>query len=192
LMEWPLLRRRRFIAYSRIVALRNEPGTLCFCLADGKHYEIMTATSGRAIVLQHHAALVERIEDALAAYRGRTAAAPLATLERAGRSALGWVKDLRALAETSGHGYRAATLPSDELWSVALDPAASEELRIGAGLALRPRLDEEGKAKLRAAAGASASPRFRVVLEAAAGELDDDQLSEAIADLAPRRRVRNR
>ena len=189
LMEWPLLRRRRFVRYSKIVALSHEPGKLLFRLADGKRYEIMTTTSGRAIVLEHHAALVERIEDALAAYRSQTENAPLAALERGGRSALGWVKDLRALAETSGTGYRAATLPSDELWSVALDPAANEELRIGAGLALRPGLDAAGKAKLRAAAEASASPRIRVVLEAAAADADDEHLSEAIAEPASRRRA---
>jgi hypothetical protein len=192
LMEWPLLRRRRFVPYSKIVALSHEPGKLLFRLADGKRYEIMTTTSGRAIVLEHHAALVERVEDALAAYRARTEEPPLASLQRGGRSALGWVKDLRALAETSGGGYRAATLPSDELWSVALDPAASEELRIGAGLALRPGLDEAGKARLRAAAAASASPRIRVVLEAAADEPDDDSLSHTITDVAPRRRATTR
>lgn len=192
LMAWPLLRKRRFVPYSKIVALSNEPGTLLFRLVDGKRYEIMTNTSGRAIVLEHHAALVERIEDALAAYRARTEEPPLAALERGGRSALGWVKDLRALAETSGAGYRAASLPNDELWSVALDPAASEELRIGAGLALRPWLDEAGRVRLRAAAEASASPRIRVVLEAAADEPDDDSLSETIAEVAPRRRAMRR
>lgn len=190
LMSWPLLRRRRFVPYSKIVALGNEPGKLLFRLADGRSYEIMTTTSGRAIVLEHHAALVERVEDALAAYRARTEEAPLAALERGGRSALGWVKDLRALAETSGAGYRAPTLPSEELWSVALDPAASEDLRIGAGLALRPGLDEAGRARLRAAAEASASPRTRVVLEATADEPDDDSLSETIADVGEGQRRR--
>ena len=81
------------------------------------------------------------------------------------------MKDLRALAETGGSGYRAATVPTETLWSVALDPAAKEELRIGASLALRGALDDDGRERLRVAAEASASPRLRVVLEAATYEL---------------------
>ena len=38
-------------------------------------------------------------------------------------------------------------------------------MRIGAGLALRGGLDEEGRTKLREAAEASASPKVRVVLD---------------------------
>ncbi len=65
----------------------------------------------------------------------------------------------------------------------------AEEMRIGAGLALRGTLDSAGRTRLRVAAEASASPKVRVVLEAAAEEgVDDDRLGEAIAASMPRRR----
>jgi hypothetical protein len=187
LMNWPLLRRRRFVPYSKIVAMAPSPGMIVFRLAGGDRYEIMTTTSGRSIALEQHDALVERIEDACSAYRADNVEPPLAALGRGGRSALGWVKDLRALSEASGVGYRAATLPSDALWNVALDPAATEEMRIGAGLALRGALDEQGRARLRVAAEASASPKVRVVLEGAAEGMDDERLGESIGEVGATR-----
>jgi len=181
LMAWPLIGRRRFIPYSKVVSMTPSPGAILFRLADGDRYEIMTTTSSRSVVLEQHEALVERIEDAVSAYHAANAEPPLEALRRGGRSALGWIKDLRALSETSGAGYRAATLPSEALWDLALDAAAVEELRIGAGLALRHGLDEEGRTKLRAAAAASASPPVRVALEASAEEnIDDEQLRARI------------
>jgi hypothetical protein len=186
LFAWPLLRRSRFVPYSKIVSMTPSPGMIIFRLSDGGRYEIMTTTSRRSRTLEQHDALVERIEDACSAYRADNDEPPLAALVRGGRSALGWVKDLRALGNASGSGYRAATLPSDALWRVALDPTASAEMRIGAGLALRGGLDEEGRTKLREAAEASASPKVRVVLEAAADGVEDEQLGEAIGEARQR------
>lgn len=187
LMAWPLLRRRRFVPYAKIVSTHHSPGAVVFRLSDGGRYEVMTTTSRRAVTLEQHDALVERIEEACTAYRATNDGPPLAALARGGRSALGWVKDLRALSETSGSGYRAASLPSDALWAVALDPTASEELRIGAGLALRGALDDEGRVRLHAAAEASASPKLRVVLEEVAEGAYDERLGEAIENKRLRR-----
>ena len=71
-------------------------------------------------------------------------------------------------------------LPKERLWRIATNPTETDELRIGASLTLRSSLDEEGRARLRAAAEASVSPRVRVVLETAADDLPDDDSGEAI------------
>ena len=71
------------------------------------------------------------------------------------------------------------------LTKVVEDPTASGDVRAGAAVALRTRLDEEGKARVRIAAEATASPQLRVALEAVAGE-SDEVAGEALAELAQR------
>ena len=84
------------------------------------------------------------------------------------------------MLEDAGGGYRSASVPEDTLWRVALDPSEPAEDRIGAGLALRSKLDDEGRARLRVAAEAAASPEVRIALEGAASEVDDDALAEVL------------
>jgi hypothetical protein len=67
------------------------------------------------------------------------------------------------------------------LWRIALDPAEKPDLRIGASLALRAGLDDEGKSRLRVAAEAAASPRVRVALAAVAEGDDDEILASTLA-----------
>lgn len=78
-------------------------------------------------------------------------------------------------------GYRVPAVPSEALWRVALDPACDPEVRSGAVLALRPRLDDAGRARLRDVAKACAAPRLRVAISAAAEE-DDTALFDALTD----------
>ena len=186
LVAWPLLRRRRFVRYADIVDVKATTGRIVVLLRDHSRYDIATARSEKSNTIGEHYALVERLEDAREAHRaddesGRSLAAALA---RGGRSARAWVKDLAVMAEAGGTGYRAAALPRETLWRIALDPSETEELRIGASLTLRNELDDEGRARLRSAAEASASPRVRVALTGAADALDDEALGDAIAGRA--------
>ena len=74
-------------------------------------------------------------------------------------------------------------VPEENLWRVAEDPAAEETARVGAAVALRTRLDREGRARLLCMSDASVSPRVRVALRAAAtaeGE-GEEALAEAPA-----------
>lgn len=86
--------------------------------------------------------------------------------------------ELRALLARA-RGHRDAALDPEELWSVVQDGAAPPKTRVAAAVALRPTLDENGQARLRVAAQASALPRLRVAIEAAAND-DDDAVLEAI------------
>jgi hypothetical protein len=90
-----------------------------------------------------------------------------------------WIEALRELSR-DGH-YRAAALPPEELWRVLEDPAAETSARAGAAMALRESLDAEGRARLRVAGAASASPRVRVALDAiASSDADDAELRAAL------------
>jgi hypothetical protein len=181
LMEWPLLRRSRFIPYSKVVAVRPKPGVVVLAFANGDQYEIATHVTKRASSVERDEAFVERLEDACEAYRTRGGSAPLASLFRGGRTARGWIADLRALGAAAKGGYRSIALPMETLWCIALDPAEPEDVRIGAGLVLQSHLDDQQRSRLRVAAEAAASPRVRVALTAAADGLeDDDALANAI------------
>jgi hypothetical protein len=190
LVAWPLLRRRRFVRYADIVDVKATTGRIVVLLRDHSRYDIATASSEKSSNIDEHYALVERIEDAREAHGedGESGATLAAALARGGRSARAWVKDLAAMAEAGGTGYRASALPRETLWRIVLDPNETEELRIGASLTLRTELDDEGRARLRSAAEASASPRVRVALSGAADALDDEALGDAIAGRARARR----
>jgi hypothetical protein len=179
-VAWPLLRRRRFIPHDAIDDVRWSHRSVRLVLTDGRSYEIMTR-SGKRGSGDAHRALVERLLEAREAYRKSTGGASVAALARGRRSLAAWIADLVAIGRPATSGYRAAALPPDVLWRVALDPAETEELRIGATLALRGGLDDEGRARLRVAAEASASPRVRVALAAAAADVDDASLAQRLA-----------
>ena len=186
LVAWPLLRRRRFVRYADIVDVKATTGRIIVFLRDHSRYDIATAASEKSTGISEHYALLERIEDAREARgdEGESSASLEAALARGGRSARAWVKDLAAMAEAGGTGYRASALPRETLWRIALDPNETEELRIGASLTLRTELDDVGRTRLRSAAEASASPRVRVALAGAADALDDEALGDAIAGRA--------
>ena len=170
----PMLGRRQFIPHGAIVDIRQTSRSVVLALRNGTTFDI--ATGGG----EQHVALVERLVEATHAYVDADHAEPLALLRQSGRTAAAWVKELRALMEGAGAGYRSATIPEDTLWRVALDPSEPAEHRIGAGLALRSSLDDDGRARLRVAAEAAASPKVRIGLESAANETDDDAVAEVL------------
>jgi hypothetical protein len=118
--------------------------------------------------------------------RGRAAAAavpdPVARtiLERGNRTVAEWVSTLRA--PSNQEGYRASDLDPDRLWSIVENGALGPSERAAAAVGLQRHLDEAGKARLRVAAEASASPRFRVALQAAS-DGDEEELSRALEHL---------
>jgi hypothetical protein len=180
LVAWPLLGKRRFIRHDQIDDVRWSHERIALVLKDGSRYEIDT-NAKKPAARDAHEALVERLRAAREAYASGGAGEPLALLARGGRSREAWVRELRAMSEAAGAHYRAASLPSETLWRIALDASEKEELRIGATLALRAALDDDGRTKLRVAAEAAASPRVRVALAAAADEPDDDAMAAALA-----------
>lgn len=175
LVRWPLLRRRVFLGHDRIDDVRWRDDRIVLVLTDGDRYEINTGPKAS----DAQRALLERLLEARKAYVAPDAAVQLGALARNARTAHAWVTELRAMTATGGQ-YRSASLPADALYRIAVDPTEKEEHRIGAALALRPMLDDDGRERLRVAAGSSASPRVRVVLSAAADEEDDETIAAAI------------
>lgn len=178
-VAWPLLRKRRFVPHARIDDVLHTTERVTLVLTDGERYEIET-NAGEADAREAHDALVERLLSARTAYRAAERADAVAALARGGRTADAWVRELGALGRGGGDRYRSASVPVEALWRVALDPAASEEHRIGAGLALRGTLDDDGRSRLRVVAGSSASPRVRVALTAAVDAEDDAAVVQAL------------
>jgi hypothetical protein len=125
-------------------------------------------------------AIVERIEEAARAHeRGVADRDAGGVLARGGRTAVEWLKALHSLG-SGAVNYRSVTLPPDVLWRIAENPAAPPHERAAAAVALRDALDEEGRARLRVLAEATAAPRVRVALEAAASATDDETLARAL------------
>jgi hypothetical protein len=177
-VAWPILRRRRFVPHARIVRIESFAGVVELRLDDGSKYEIATGTDEEAIELRD--ALVERLQEARDAYRSSESSDTVLILERSGRSTNAWVRESKALTSAGAGQYRNAAPPPEVLWRIASDPTEEEEKRVGAALALRGVLDDEGRVRLRATAEAAASPRVRVALSASADEEDDEAVAAAI------------
>ena len=127
---------------------------------------------------KHH---VERVLARIAELRDASPKDAQVLLARGARSVAEWVADLTALA--TERGYRAVHLPPDRLWSVAEDPSVEPEERAAAALILRSSLDEQGKARLRVAAAACASPTTRQTLKVLA-DGEDEELMPSLEELA--------
>ena len=163
---------------SVLTLIAPDGETVVLRLQGGKTYTIATRKSPGQPTSEQ-SAFIERLTDAWEAYRAGIAPDALGLLARAGRGTLDWVRGLRALGEGQG-GYRGIGLTPDHLWRIAEDASAPRESRVGAALALRSTLDDEGRRRLRVAAESSASPKVRVALEATADEVDDEAVAARI------------
>lgn len=104
------------------------------------------------------------------------------TLARAGRGTRAWLREV-ALASDDRASFRVPAVPAEALWRVVEDPAAASTARAGAALALRARLDDEGRTRLRVLADACAAPRLRVALQQVASTAEAEALEEAFEAL---------
>ncbi len=126
--------------------------------------------------------LFERIHEAMAAGgRAGEADARFGALDRRGRTIDDWKRDLRALVQRAGAGYRQVSLEPDELAQLLESASAPPERRIAAAIALSATGDEATRARLRFAVDACANEELRLVLEhAAEGEVAEDELGRAV------------
>lgn len=144
--------------------------------AIGGHFDRCTARASM---------LASVVETARAAYEragafgetGRKAA----ILARGGRDVSEWMSALRNLNETQA-SFRSATIPDDELWRITEDPTEREPVRVAAAIALRDRLDDGGRQRLRLVVDSCVAPRLRIALDAAV-DRDDASLTRALEDL---------
>lgn len=183
LLKW--LWRKRFISMKDIVSVQAQGETrISIELTGGKYETIYTASPKRrgGVFNERRDVILARIHEALQSHRAsRSGADVTAMVARGGRSLEEWKKALAAL-EAGDAGYRQAAVREEDLWRVVEDPRAGEDARAAAALVLRRGLDEPGKARVRVAAEATASPRLRVALEAATAE-DEAAALEALDEL---------
>jgi hypothetical protein len=128
--------------------------------------------------------VAERINEAIEARATEHPDEVVATvaLGRAARPIDQWVVALKAMLEKTSTFREGAALAIDQLWRVLEDPDAAAERRAAAAVALSPKLDDAGRARMRVAAEATVAPKLRVAFEAAA-DADDARLVDALEDL---------
>ncbi len=95
-----------------------------------------------------------------------------------------WLQKLKQLT-IAPKKYRRSCFPPDTLWQVVHNDRANGDHRAAAAMALIPTLDQPGRRRLRIVAEHTADEKLRIAFAAAADEsADDEQLAEALADVA--------
>ena len=132
---------------------------------------------------QGHSRIEERIQEAMETYRRGDAEGDAALVRRNGRDLGAWINALRSLGAGSNADLRTAPLPRERLFRIVESPTAAAGERAAAAVALGTELDEEGRARLRSAAEATAAPKLRIAIEQAAASADEEALREALSAL---------
>jgi hypothetical protein len=180
--------RRTFVPYRSLAGATAAGSYVVLNMRSGKDVRLGMGTSLRQA--QSREALVQRIEQALAAYDGgRDDAHAEAIVAPGGRPLPVWLSEVRSLARA--HDYREATVDSERLWRVVRDPKADPAARAGAAVALSGTADDETRVRLRVASNACAEPKLRVALARVADGADEALLEEALAPLADADAARN-
>jgi hypothetical protein len=109
-------------------------------------------------------------------------AADTALLARQARPVADWIQSLRAIGSGAHVDHRTAPVAPERLFRIVEDPSLAPSARAGAAVALGASLDEGGKLRLKEAAHATAAPKLRIAIEAAAAG-DDSALTEALSEL---------
>lgn len=182
------LSRSRFIPFGAFASADTDGRNVALRLRDGTVIDMHNPSAGKKGWFprpfpdraEDARMLVQRINARMDQHRHR--AGHLPALARAGRSTQEWVRQV-TVASDDHASFRAPAVPVDELWRVVEDPAAPSAERAGAALALRARLDDEGRTRLRVVAEACAGPRLRVALQVAASTAAEDAIEEAFESL---------
>ena len=127
--------------------------------------------------------IAERVNEAVAGAAGAASRWDATPLDRQGRDVDAWIRKLRGLASDVTSFRDNAPASVDQLWAVVDDVACPAARRAAAAVALAPRVDDEGKARLRVVARATAAPRLPVALEADAHD-DEAELAAALEALS--------
>jgi hypothetical protein len=182
------LNRERFCAFADVTRCERTGLGVALHRRDGTRFAVDLATmfGQRPIGQQDRAAVVTRIEDALAAHRraaAEGAALDPAALARDARSTEDWLDALRSLRHEGSH--RAAAVRAEDLWRIVADPDSPAASRAAAAVVLAPTADASGKARLRIAAETTASPPLREAIEAAMTG-DEPRVAASLDALSPR------
>jgi hypothetical protein len=124
--------------------------------------------------------IIQRIHEAMESHRQGDPAAETALLARQARTVSDWIQSLRAIGSGANADHRTAPVAPERLFRIVEDPSLTASARAGAAVALGTGLDATGKVRLKGAAGATAAPKLRIAIEAAA-DGDDAALIEALS-----------
>lgn len=174
--------RRRFVRFDRIRDVMPTSLGVELELDDGRDLEIRLTQKANGATGEVER-LLSAIEEARAAFATLARSEEEALLARGRRDLDTWMREMRALGDESGAGYRALAIPHERLWEIVRNPSADPSAREGAALALHTTLDEAGRRTLAEVVEATASPRLRVALDAVAKTEDETRLRVAIARL---------
>ena len=94
-----------------------------------------------------------------------------------------WAPPLPIAAKAEGMFRESPILP-ERLWQVIEDAKADISARAAAAIALSRTMSEQDRSRLRIAARATAAPKLRIALEAAAQD-DEARMVEALSDMEP-------
>jgi hypothetical protein len=136
----------------------------------------------------HAEMIAERINEAAAASGRAPSDHPPwdeRLLARGQRAMRDWVAALRKLDDKapSFREHADSVQVLDRLWAILEDATMDHEKRAAAAVALSPHFDAADRQRVRIAARATATPKLRIALEAAA-EDDEDRLVEALDEVA--------
>jgi len=178
---------RTFFAHDAIRDVRAEDGTV---VLEPLHGETMRfSVSARRRPRKHEdvgevaASIVRRVREAREAFR-QLADAPEAALvlDRGERSTREWLQDLEALGEGATASFRRANVSREQLLHVVESTSASARERLAAIVALRPKLTEEEKPRVRVAAERCVLPALRERMVRVADAADDEDLAAALEE----------
>ncbi|RLB66137.1 MAG: hypothetical protein DRI90_00175 [Deltaproteobacteria bacterium] len=188
--------RRRYIAHGQIERLRRWPQkeNSRSTGATSEGFNLMLR-SGETIALRTLAQrlrhgdpqkdfIFREAQAALADHR-KTEGTRLSTLDRGGRTAADWVRDLRGIGGGAQAGHRSAAAPLDDLWTMLEDPRTEVEQRAASAVALAASGDANAGQRIRLLSRATANPALQRAFEAAADD-DLEQLEEAMAAIDER------
>jgi hypothetical protein len=184
------LSRARFIPFAAVAHARMTGKDMELALRSGgsvsMHHNFARQAGKDWLQVHAHRApegttFVQSVQAGMQRHHGEAHAGASLTA-RGGRRVEVWLRELAALADDPS-SFRSAAVPADALWRILDDPSAAATARAGAAAALRSRLDDEGRARLRVVADACAAPRLRVALARIAAGAEDARLHEALEEL---------
>lgn len=181
--------RQRFTAYRDVDGI--VPGAVVRVNIAGRRAKRLHPIETPNTEEERHAeanALCKHLQEALVRSRQVSAADVPALVRRGERSTEEWLRGLDELARGGNPGYRVSAVSPELLATVARDPSAASDTRLGAATALIRGGNEAQRAHVRIAAEACAEPELREALLAMSDARDDESTHTALATLrrAPR------
>jgi hypothetical protein len=178
--------RRKFIPYTELARIDDTKTGLDLVTKSGERHrlEFNGGRNSKAQVIRAQTerdSLRSRIEQARAAAPDAAPAVDPGVVARGERDVGSWLDALRSIAHREG-GMRTAPVLREQLFAMVANTRLAASVRAGAAAALGLDAAPTERERLRETAAAIASPRVRVVVEAAA-QGDEAKISAALEDV---------